>query len=254
VGETKGTPGMSVLTDFWDYITSWTNWTGAHGIFALTWAHIRISVLATLVAMAFALPTAIWMGHHRRGGIVAVSVVNIGRAIPSLAFIAFFNAVGGIFGFGYRPTLIALIALAIPPMFTNGYTGVRDVDPSIVEAARGMGMTTTEVLLKVEVPTALPLLITGVRISALQVVATATLGAFVAFECLGTLITQGIAQFDNGKLVTGAVLVALLALITDGFFVVVQRVLTPWLRRRGRRVHRVRRADVDPVASAVPVT
>jgi osmoprotectant transport system permease protein len=254
VGEAETEAGMSVLGDFWDYVTTWGNWSGAHGILALTWAHVRISVLATFVAMLFALPTAIWMGHHRRGGIVAVSVVNIGRAIPSLAFIAFFNAIGGIFGFGYRPTLIALIALAIPPMFTNAYTGVRDVDPNIVEAARGMGMTTSEVLLRVEVPTALPLLITGVRISALQVVATATLGAFVAFECLGTLITQGIAQFDNGKLVTGAVLVALLALLTDGFFVVVQRLLTPWLRRRGRRVHRVRRADVERVASTVSVS
>jgi osmoprotectant transport system permease protein len=242
---------VNAFSDFWEYITTAQNWTGDHGILALTFAHVRICVIATFVAAAIALPPAVWLGHHRRGGLLAVTIVNIGRAIPSLAFIAFFTTLE-FFGFGYRPTLVALIALAIPPMFTNSYTGVRDVDRNIVEAARGMGMSTREVLLGVEVPTALPLIITGVRISALQVVATATLGALVAFECLGSLITQGIAQFDNGKLITGAVLVAALALITDGFLVVMQRLLTPWMRRRGRRVRAAHRADIDatiPVAA-----
>jgi osmoprotectant transport system permease protein len=142
---------------------------------------------------------------------------------------------------------VALIALAIPPMFTNAYTGVRDVDHNIVEAARGMGMSPREVLFRVEVPSALPFIISGLRISAVAVVATATLGALVAFECLGSFINEGLLQFDNGKLLTGAVLVALLALLTDLFFVVLQRVSTPWLRRRPARVGRVHRVDVDPV-------
>ncbi len=246
---------MNTVRDFWDYITTGGNWTGDHGILALLWAHIQISVLATLIAAAIALPPAIYLGHRGKGGFLAVSTVNIGRAIPSIAFIGFFNAVGGIFGFGYRPVLIALVFLAIPPMFTNTYTGVRNVDPGVVEAARGMGMSTTGVMLRAEMPMALPLIITGVRISALQVVATATLGAYVAFECLGSLIAQGISQFDYGKLVTGAVLVALLALVTDGCFVLFERSVTPWLRRAGkrRRVHAARRADVDPVAAVISV-
>jgi osmoprotectant transport system permease protein len=238
-----------VLSDFWDYITTWSNWTGEHGILALTIAHIRVSIIATVVAAVLALPPAVALGHQRRGGFLANSIVNIGRAIPSLAIIAFCTTISAI-GFGFRATLVALIVLAIPPMFTNAFTGVRDVDHNIVEAARGMGMTSPEVLTRVEVPTSLPLVITGVRISALQVVATATLGALVGFECLGSLILQGLAEPNNGKLLTGAVLVAVLALITDGFFVVVQRLLTPWMHRRARRVRSVRRADID---AALPI-
>jgi len=128
---------------------------------------------------------------------------------------------------------------------------VRDVDRNVVEAASGMGMTAREVVTRVEVPTALPLIITGLRISALQVVATATLGALVGFECLGSLITQGLAQRDDGLLLTGAVLVAVLALVTDAFFLVLQRVLTPWIRRRGRRARSVRRADIDATVPMV---
>jgi len=196
------------------------------------------------------LPPAVWLGHRRRGGLLAVSIVNIGRAIPSLAFIAFFSALEA-FGFGYRPTLFALIALAVPPMFMNTFIGVRDVDRSVVESARGMGMTGREVVARVEVPTALPLIITGVRISALQVVATATLGALVGFECLGSLITQGLAQRDDAKLLTGAVLVTLLALLTDALFIAIQRALTPWMHRRGRRARRAPRADIDATVPLV---
>jgi osmoprotectant transport system permease protein len=238
----EGDAMSETLSEFWTYFTTADNWWGEHGTFALLWAHVRISVVATCVAAAVTLPLAVYLGHHRRGGLLAVSIVNIGRAIPSLAIIALFTTIDAV-GIGYRPTLIALIALAIPPIFTNAYTGVRDVDPNIVEAARGMGMTSREVLLRVEVPTALPLIITGLRISALQVVATATLGALVGFECLGSLITQGIAQFDDGKLVTGAVLVAALALLTDAFFVIVQRALTPWLHKRGRWLRPVDSVD-----------
>jgi osmoprotectant transport system permease protein len=241
---------MEVFSEFWDYITTADHWSGRNGIIELTWAHIRISVIATTLAALVTLPLAVYLGHIRKGGFLAISIVNIGRAIPSLAIIALLVTVQAI-GFGFRPTLLALIALAIPPMFTNAYTGVRDVDRNVVEAARGMGMTSREVLLRVEVPSALPLLIAGLRIAALQVVATATLGAIVAFQCLGSLITQGIAQFDDGKLVTGAVLVALLALLTDAFFVVLLRALTPWLRRGAKKTRPLEMAD--PMTTAVPV-
>jgi osmoprotectant transport system permease protein len=244
---------VGALSDFWHFITTSGNWWGSSGIISRTSAHVRISVAATLVAALIALPPAFVLGHVRRGGLVAVSIVNVGRAIPSLGILAFFTTIN-FFGFGYRPTLVALVALAIPPVFTNTYTGVRGVDPNVVEAARGMGMTPREVLLRVEVPAAVPLIITGLRISAVQVVATATLGALVAFECLGSFINEGIAQFDNGKIITGAVLVAVRALITDGFFVVVQRISAPWLRRRGRRMRPSRRLDIDAVVSSTAPT
>jgi osmoprotectant transport system permease protein len=240
---------MHTLSLFWQYVTTADNWWGSTGIIERTIAHVRISVVATFVAAVIALPPAVALGHVRKGGLLAVSIVNIGRAIPSLAIIAFLATLT-LFGFGYRPTLVALIVLAIPPIFTNAYTGVRNVDRDIVEAARGMGMTSNEVLLRVEMPSALPLIIAGLRISATQVVATATLGAIVAFECLGSFITEGIAQQDDGKLLTGAVLVAVLALITDAFFVVLQRVLTPWLHRRKRRERPPVGVDIDVAATA----
>jgi osmoprotectant transport system permease protein len=248
VGAPREGVEVNALSDFWGFVTTSDNWWGHSGILQRTLAHVKICVVATFVAALIALPPAVVLGHIKRGGVVAVSIVNIGRAIPSLGILAFLTTIA-FFGIGYRPTLVALIALAIPPMFTNTFTGVRDVDANVVEAARGMGMTPREVLLRVEFPSALPFVITGVRISAVQVVATATLGALVAFECLGSFINEGIAQFDNGKLITGAVLVALLALLTDGFFVLVQRFSAPWLRRPGRR-SRMHRVDIDAVVGA----
>lgn len=234
---------MEVLSDFWTYVTTGANWSGRNGIVTLTWAHVRLSFWATFTAVVLSLPPAIVLGHLHRGGLIAVSLVNLGRAVPSFGVIALvlpFSIEWG-FGLGYWPTFVALVLLGIPPIFTNTYTGVRGVDPGIVESARGMGMTSRELVLAVEVPNAMPLVITGVRISAVQIVATATLGALVGFQCLGTLVVQGIAQFDDGKLVTGAVFVATMAIIVEVGFGVLQRFVTPWAARA--RVRRTRRVD-----------
>lgn len=234
---------MEVLSDFWTYVTTGANWSGRNGIATLTWAHVRLSFWATFTAALLALPPAVVLGHLHRGGLVAVSLVNLGRAVPSFGVIALvlpFSIEWG-FGLGYWPTFVALVLLGVPPIFTNAYTGVRGVDPGIVESARGMGMTPRELVLAVEVPNAMPLVITGVRISAVQIVATATLGALVGFQCLGTLVVQGIAQFDDGKLVTGAVFVAAMAIIVEVGFGVLQRFVTPWAARA--RVRRSRRVD-----------
>jgi hypothetical protein len=144
------------------------------------------------------------LGHAKKGGLFAVSVVNIGRALPSFAIIALvlpFSLEWG-FGLGFWPTCVALVLLAVPPMFTNTYTGVRDVDAGTVEAAVGMGMAPHRVVWGVEMPTASPLIITGARVAAVQVVATATLGALVGFTGLGSLIIEGFAQQNDGKLLT----------------------------------------------------
>jgi osmoprotectant transport system permease protein len=221
----------------WDYLGSDAAWNGRNGLPSLLWAHVQLSLAAMLVAAVLALPPAAWLGHVRRGAILAVSVVNVGRAVPSFGIIAlvFPFALRWGFGLGFWPTLVALVLLAIPPIFTNTYTGVRDVPPEAVDAARGMGMRPGELLRKVEVPVALPLILTGLRVSAVQVVATATLGALVGYRCLGTPIVAGFSRSDKGPLLAAAILVALLALLSDGLFALLQRVLVPWRATPGRQ-------------------
>lgn len=225
---------MSAWTEFATYVTTSENWWGRRGISTRLVDHLRISVAATAAASAVAIPIGLWLGHLRRGGAIATAIVNLGRAVPSFAIVALalpFSLRYG-FGLGFWPTMVALFALALPPIFTNTYAGVAGVDPVVVDAARGMGMRGGEVLWRVEAPVALPLLLTGLRVSAVQVVATATLGAFVGFGGLGAFIYEGFRQNDDGKLLTGAVLVAVLAIATELLFGVGQRLLTPWLTRR----------------------
>jgi osmoprotectant transport system permease protein len=227
-----------ILRQLWDYLSSDAAWSGSRGLPALTWAHIKLSVLAVVVAAAIAIPPAVLLGHIRRGGLLAVSVVNIGRAIPTFAIIALllpFSIRYG-FGLGFWPTVVALVLLAIPPIFTNTYTGIRDVPPDALEAARGMGMRAGELMRKVEVPVAWPLIITGLRVSAVQVVATATLGALVGYRNLGTPIITGFAQrSQRGPLLAAAIAVILLALLTDAAFAWAERRLAPWRRPAGRQ-------------------
>jgi osmoprotectant transport system permease protein len=243
---------VSALADFWDYVTTASNWQGERGLVSLTWAHIRLSVLATGAAALVAVPIALVIGHTKRGGLAAVSVVNIGRALPSFAVLVLAFGVFSQWGRGLTiwPTFVALLLLAVPPMFTNTFTGVREVDPGAREAARGMGMTARQVLGRVEMPIAIPLIITGIRVSAVQVVATATLGAWVGFRCLGTLIFEGFAQQNNGKILTGAIFVALLTILTEIGFSLLERAVTPW--RRTSRTPRVTPIETD--SEAAPVT
>jgi osmoprotectant transport system permease protein len=224
---------VSAWGEFVDYVTLADNWWGRRGIATRIEDHVTISVVATAAAAALAVPPALWLGHIRRGGAVATAVVNVGRAVPSFAIVALALPISLRYGFGlgFWPTVVALVALALPPIFTNTYAGVAGIDPAVSDAARGMGMRGGEVLWRVEVPNALPLLLTGMRISAVQVVATATLGAFVGFGGLGAFINEGFRQQDDGKQLTGAVLVALLAIATELLFGVGQRLLTPWINR-----------------------
>lgn len=222
-----------MMGEFWNYVTNADNWWGERGLLFLTWNHLRLSLFATVVAAAVALPPAVWLGHRRKGGALAVSVVNLSRALPSFAVLVLvvpFSLRYG-FGLGFWPTFVPLVLLALPPIFANTYTGLAGVDPATVEAARAMGMRSLEVLASVELPASLPLMITGLRIAATQVVATTTLGALVAYPCLGTPIVRSLlATRDNGELLAGAGLVALLALLTDLGFSLLERRLSPWQR------------------------
>lgn len=223
---------MKLLADTWRYLTDPTNWSGPRGLATLLYGHIRLSVISTLIAMVIAIPLGVFFAHRRRGGAMASAVVNIGRALPTFAILVLAFSVFSSHGRGLTiwPTLVALVMLAIPPIFTNTYTGVRNVDPEIIESALGMGMTRAETVRRVEFPIALPLVVTGVRVSAVQVVATATLGAWVGFGCLGTPIFEGFAQQNNVKVLTGAILVAALTIMTEVGFTILARRLTPWSR------------------------
>jgi len=218
---------MDFLVDVLAWFTDSANWQGPAGIPSRTLEHIRLSAFATMVAAGLAVPLGVLLGHSGRGGLIAVSVVNIGRAIPSFAVIALalpFSIRAGL-GIGFWPTFLALVLLALPPIFTNSFTAVRSVGIDVVEAARGMGMRERQVLVDIELPLAAPLILTGIRVAAVQVVATATLGALVGWGGLGRYIIDGFSVQDNVRVFAGALLVAVLAILTDVLFSVTERIL-----------------------------
>jgi osmoprotectant transport system permease protein len=203
--------------------------------------HLELSVISLVIAIALALPPALWLAHTGRGSFLAINASNVGRALPSLALIALAFPWGGLHP---QTVIFALVLLGIPPILTNAYVGVRQVDPDVVEAARGMGMRPLEVLRQVELPLAGPVIMAGIRTASVQIIATATLGALVASGGLGTFITDGLAIGDTPSILTGALLVALVAVIADAGFGVLERATTP----AGVRLERGRRAlETEPV-------
>jgi osmoprotectant transport system permease protein len=210
--------------EVWRWYTTAEHWRGPGGIPHRLEEHIAMSAAAVLAALIISLPIGLLIGHTGRGVVVGVNVANIGRAIPSFAILVIGAEVLHI---GAQPAFLALLALAIPPIITNTSVAIREVDADAREAAKGMGMTGGQVLRKVEIPLAVPLLMAGVRTAGVQVVATATLAAVVAWGGLGRFIIDGIAQQDGGQLVGGALLVVLLSFLTEVGLGVVQQVLTP---------------------------
>jgi osmoprotectant transport system permease protein len=191
-----------------------------------------VSLIAMLIAIAISVPIGLWLGHKGRGEFLAVSVSNIGRAVPSLALLAFFVAFLGV---GFTNVLVVLTLLAIPPILTNTYVGVRQVDPQSVDAARGVGLSETQIVRKIELPMALGTIFGGIRTSAVAVVATATIAPLANVRSLGNPILEPQTYGDAGQL-GAAILVALITLATDLGLGLVQRVVTPvGLRREARR-------------------
>jgi osmoprotectant transport system permease protein len=216
---------MSFLAASVAWLVDPSHWQGSDGIPTRVLEHLLLSGLSSAIAVLLALPLGIWLGHTGKGGFVAINVANVGRALPSLALLAFALplsfALG--LGLGFWPTLFALVPLGMPPILTNAYTGLREVDADVVDAARGMGMSGWEVLRQVELPIAAPLIIAGVRNAAVAIVATATLGAVVAGGGLGRYIVDGMSRQEYDRLFVGAVLVALLAILTELAFNVFER-------------------------------
>jgi len=210
---------------------------------AQLWVHLRLSLVALLIATGIGVALGVLAAKTGRvAAFLVVAVSNLGRTIPTFALMALVVALSSI---GERPALVGLIALAVPPVLLNTVTGIREVDRGVVEAARGMGFTPAAVLTRVELPMALPLLFAGVRIAAIQIVATAALAAAVGAGGLGVLILSGLANSDDEVLLAGAIPTAVLALGIGGLLAVLQRVLTP----RGLRL-RARRAPAADVRAA----
>jgi osmoprotectant transport system permease protein len=228
-----------------EWFTDPTQWTGPTGIPIRLLEHVITSAVSVVIAAAIALPLALYIGHRHRFELLVISVANLGRAVPSFGLIVLFVILFGLrlgWPASIRPSIIlALVLLAIPPILTNTYVGIQGVDPDLLEAARGMGMAESQVLRRIEVPLAAPLIVAGLRIAAVQVVATATLAAIVAGGGLGRYMIDGFATSDEVKIFGGAVLVALLAILTELAFGVLQRAVTPKTASRAE----VRRREVE---------
>ncbi|MEU8584388.1 ABC transporter permease [Streptomyces abikoensis] len=225
---------MDVIGRTWDWLTTAAHWSGTDGVWHRLGEHLFLTTVCLLIACAVALPVAVLLGHLGKGGALAVNLSNVGRAVPTFAVLVLL-LLSPLGTHGSWPTIIALVLFAIPPVLTNAYVGMRGVDRDMVEAARGMGMTGGQVMARVELPLAFPLIVTGVRSAAVQVVATTTLAALPGGGGLGRVITAGFRLTDTAQVVAGALLVAVLALLVEGAFVLLQRRLDP-LRVRARVV------------------
>lgn len=240
---------MSFLAEVARWFTAADQWSGANSIPSQFLEHVQLSVTGTAVAVVLALPPALWLAHRRRAEFLANAVVNIGRAVPSFGIIVLAALLFLTWSIpvSFWATVVALIALALPPIFTNTYAGIRTVDPATVESGRGMGLTERQLLLDVELPIAAPVILAGIRIAWVQVIATATLGAVVSSGGgFGRYIVDGFARGRGGyaEVFGGAVLVALLTIGAERLFNLAERLLLP------RGVRRLVQPDLPMEATA----
>lgn len=225
-----------------DGVIAWfqdpAHWQGENGVWNRLVEHLLLTVTATLAAVAIGLPLAVWLGHIGKGGVLAVNISNVGRAVPTFAVLLLLSigSIGagdlGPYGRAGLATLLSLVLFALPPIITNTYVGMREVDRDTVEAAKGMGMRGRQLLRRVELPLALPLILAGIRLAVVQVWATATIAALVAGPGLGRIITLGFRRQDVPEVVAGALIVAVFALALEGLLVAAQWALDPVARAR----------------------
>jgi osmoprotectant transport system permease protein len=207
------------------------NWHGYDGIPQRVWEHLQYVLAALGITAAIALPVGLVTGHTGRGGNALAMLATAGRALPSFGLLVLLFT---FMGLGVLPVMIPLVVLAVPPILVTTYEAVRTLDQAPVDAARGMGMGPLRVLLQVELPMALPLILSGLRSAAIQIVSTATIAAYISFGGLGRYIVDGLYQRDYQKVVAGAALVAALAVAALGIFWLVGRfAVSPGVRRRG---------------------
>jgi osmoprotectant transport system permease protein len=238
------------MMDFPAAVVAWlmdpSHWQGSDGIPTRIMEHLWLSAVSLAFSILIGVPVGLWLGHTGRGQTVIINVANVGRALPSLAILALALplafALG--LGLGFWPTTLAMVPLGIPPILTNTYVGVRGVDPDMVEVAYGMGMRGRQVLRTIELPLAAGLMIAGIRNAAVAIVATATLGALVASGGLGRYIVDGLARQEMERLFVGALLVALLSIVTESTLGGIER-----LARRANGEAPTATADASPSRS-----
>ncbi|SNY04395.1 ABC transporter permease [Paractinoplanes atraurantiacus] len=235
---------MSYFSDGITWLNDPLNWTNPGGLLDRLREHLVISFWAVLIGCVVALPLGIWLGHRGRGGGLVITVANLTRAIPTLALLTILPLTA--LGFGKLPVIVALAVFAVPPLLANAYTGLQAVDPETKDAAKGMGLSGGQLLRRVELPLSVPYLAAGLRTAAVQVVATATLATFVNGGGLGQIITAGFGlgiSVGGGQIVAGGIAVVVLALLVEGIFALVERLVTP---RPLRSVRRRKVAAADP--------
>jgi osmoprotectant transport system permease protein len=239
---------VNLVAQVVEWFSDPAHWTGAGGVPARLLEHLFYSGLALLAGLVVAVPIGALVGHTGRGGFAVVGLANGLRALPELGLLILLVLLMGI---GLIPVVIALGVLAVPPLLAGTYAGVRNVDRAVVDAAQGMGLRGSQVLFKVELPNALPLILGGVRSATLQVIATAAVAAYVSFGGLGRYLIDGLRQQDYPQMAAGALLVALLALLMEAVLALVQRlVVSPGLRSTGG----ARRTPTADVARSEPDT
>jgi osmoprotectant transport system permease protein len=205
------------------------HWSGPDGIPAQIGTHLVYSVVATVIAAIIGLPIGLLIGHTGKGAFLAINLSGFGRALPSFGVVILAFQLSGL---SLVPIYLALVLLAVPVIVTNTYAGMAAVDHDVRDAARGVGLTGWQVLWQVEVPLAFPLILAGVRIATIQVVATATIAAYLGFGGLGRYVFDGLAQRDLAQALAGSVLLAVLAIVLDQALRAIQRPLTPRGLRR----------------------
>ncbi|KAF5992808.1 ABC transporter permease [Streptomyces mirabilis] len=220
---------MNALTGAWDWLSNPAHWSGDDGVWHRLAQHLVLTVVCLVISCLIALPVALVLGHLGRGGALAVNISNIGRAVPTFAVLVLL-LLTPLGKWGEGPTVVALVLFAVPPLLTNAYVGMREVDRSVVSSARGMGMTGRQMLFHVELPLSLPMVMNGVRIAAVQLVATATIAALAGGGGLGRIITAGFNLASTPQVVAGAILVAVFALIVEGIFEIAERLAPRWAR------------------------
>lgn len=211
-----------MLADLLSFLTDPAHWQGSTGIPVRLLEHLEYTFAALALAAAIAVPVGLLIGHTGRGAYLAINAGNAARSLPTLGLLTLVVLLAGI---GRTPVLVALVALAIPPILTATHAGIQGVDRAVTDAARGMGMRERAILLRVEIPVALPLIFSGLRSATLQVVATATVAAYVALGGLGRFLIDGLAVRDYSEMLAGAVMVALLAISLEAVYAGIQRLV-----------------------------
>ncbi|CAN5128191.1 ABC transporter permease [soil metagenome] len=245
---------MNFFAQAFEYILNPANWTAPNGIGPRLVEHLIYTGLAMVIALAIAVPLGLVIGHTGRGRNAVIAITSAARAIPTFGFVLFVILFTGL---GLWPLTLVLVVLAVPPVLAGVYSGLEAIDRETIDAARATGMSELQILGRVEIPLALPLIVGGIRSGTLQVIATATIAGYIGLGALGRYLIEGLALHKYELAIVGAILVTALALAVDGLLVIVQKLVVPRGVSRGATRHtgtNIRRSSRSPEANRTPIT